>query len=54
MIAKLSPEVRAQFYRYRTSAGALKRYLRGERMSDLALRLVAANVIAAGCCRGSS
>jgi hypothetical protein len=35
------------FYRYRTSASVLKRYLRGERVSDSLVRLVAANVIGA-------
>lgn len=38
----------AQLWRYRTSAALLRRYLRGERMSQDFVRLAAANVIAGG------
>ena len=49
MSAKNTSVDRSAFYRYRTSVGLLKRFLRGERMSDAFLCLVASNVIGVGC-----
>ncbi len=49
MSAHNTPGPRAEFCLYRTSASVLRRYLCGERMSDRLVRLVAANVIGAGC-----
>lgn len=49
MSEQRAPGLRSDFYRYRTSAGVLKRFLRGERVPPSLARLAASNVIGVGC-----